>query len=106
MAFTAAAQQPLSLYYVDNVPQTSALNPARQPRANGYFAIPGANVSFMLESNIMLKEFFQEKNGVWVTPTSREFDYSKFHKRFKNGARLRPNVDVSLLNFGWRGSSE
>lgn len=104
MAFTAAAQQPLSLYYVDNVPQTSALNPARQPRANGYFAIPGANVSFMLESNIMLKEFFQEKNGVWVTPTSREFDYSKFHKRFKNGARLRPNVDVSLLNFGWRGS--
>lgn len=103
MACAAFAQQPISLYYMDNIPQTSALNPARQPRANGYFAIPGTNVNFMLETNLMLKEFFQENDSVWVTPLSHEFDYAKFHKRFKNGARLRPNVDVSLFNMGWRG---
>lgn len=104
LAHVAMAQMPMSLYYMENIPQTATLNVAHQPRCNGYVALPGGT-SFQLETNLILKELLQEKNGKWYTPIEQEFNYSDINKRFKKGLRLRPEANVTLLGIGWRSGN-
>ena len=101
----ATAQTSLSLYYMDNVPQVSILNPARQPRCNMYIALP--SVSFRGESNIKESELFQNVDGQWHSFLDNPFDYSDLNKRFKNGARINTQSHINLAQIGIRkeGSS-
>ena len=86
----ATAQTSLSLYYMDNVPQTSILNAARQPRCNMFIALPG--VSFRAESNIKESELFHDK----------VFDYSDLNKRFNKGARIHTQTYINVAQVGLR----
>jgi len=101
LAPVVMAQMPMSAYYMENIPQTVTLNAANQPRCNSYISLP-INFNLQIESNIILKEFFQEKGGKWYTPIEKEFSYSDINKRFKKGARMRPDFSITLLGLGWR----
>ena len=97
----AKAQASLSLYYMDNIPQTALLNPARQPRCNMYIALP--NVTFRAESNVKESELFQKVDGEWHSFIDKAFDYNKLNKRFKNGARLNSQISTNILQVGFHG---
>ena len=96
----ATAQTSLSLYYMDNVPQTSILNVARQPRCNMFIALPG--VSFRAESNIKESELFQNVDGEWHSFLDKAFDYSDLNKRFKKGARINTQTYINVAQVGLR----
>ena len=96
----ATAQTSLSLYYMDNVPQTSILNAARQPRCNMFIALPG--VSFRAESNIKESELFQNVDGEWHSFLDKAFDYSDLNKRFKKGARINTQTYINVAQVGLR----
>ena len=96
----AAAQTSLSLYYMENVPQSSLLNPARMPRCNVYVALP--NLTFRAESNIKESELFQNVNGQWHSFIDKDFDYNDLNKRFKNGAHINTQMSYNFLSVGWR----
>lgn len=98
----AAAQSSLSLYYMDNVPQSSLLNPARRPRCNAYVSL--VSTSFRFESNIKESELIQNTDGQWHTLIDNTFDYSKINHRFRNGARINTQLAVNVLNVGWRSA--
>ena len=97
-----SAQTSLSLYYMESVPQSSALNPARAPRGNVFVGLHGTNISMRTETKIKMSQLFQKTDGQWHFITEREFDYKKINRRFKKGARLNEQLSIGLINFGWR----
>lgn len=97
-----SAQPSLSLYYMESIPQSSALNPARAPRCNVFVGLHGTNISMRTESNIKMSQLFQKSGGEWHFLTEREFDYKKINRRFKHGARVNEQLSIGLINFGWR----
>ncbi len=100
----ASGQVSHALYYMESVPQTNLLNPARQPRANIYIAIPGTNLYVAESTNLRTLDFVQKKDGEWVTPISSKFDYSKLYDAYKNKLALDAQASLNLINFGWRTS--
>lgn len=98
--YDAAAQPSLSLYYMESVPQSSLLNPARQPRCNMFITV--ASMSLHTESNIKESKLFTKIDDKWNFITDKDFDYSDIKRRFKRGARLNNQWSVELGNVGWR----
>ncbi len=45
-AMQLTAQTPMSLYYMETIPQSNQLNPAMAPRANFYIALPSLRFGF------------------------------------------------------------
>ena len=99
--YNATAQPSLSLYYMESVPQSSLLNPARQPRCNMFVTI--ASMSFHTETNIKASRLFQNVDGDWNFLTDKNFDYAIIKRRFRNGARLNNQLSIEVANVGWRG---
>lgn len=105
LAQGAIAQKNTSLYFMETVPQSISLNPALQPRANSFIAVPATNIFIDLETNITVKNLLQKKGNNWVTPIDNDFDYSTLHKVFKNGARINTDINSEIANFGWRSKN-
>ena len=101
----ATGQVSHSLYFMESVPQTTMLNPARQPRANKYIAVPGANVYMATSTNLRPLDFFQKSGDEWLSPLNKEFDYSDLYDSYKKRIAVDASASVSLLNFGWRTSN-
>lgn len=101
-AGTASAQVSHALYFMESVPQTNLLNPARQPRATMFIAIPGANAYVGESSNLKPLDFFQKKDGVWLSPLNDGFDYSDLYDDYKKSMAIDADVNVGILGFGWR----
>ena len=99
---SSIAQTSLSLYYMDNVPQSSLLNPARQPRCNAY--VSPISMTFRAESNIKESELIQNVDGKWRSLIDNAFDYTDINRRFRNGARVNSQVSINLMNVGWHGA--
>ena len=58
------AQEPMALYYLETLPQSTLLNPASDPRCNGYFGIPGINtLYFNFQTDVSQKAFFQRSDS-------------------------------------------
>jgi len=94
-------RQPHSLYFMETIPQISQMNPAFQPRANGYVMLP--NVNFDLSSDIALKNIFQKQGDSWVTPLEIQYDYSKLRRATgKKATMFNFAADIDLLGFGFR----
>lgn len=101
-AMAADAQVSHALYFMESVPQTNLLNPARQPRATKFIAIPGANVHAAAYTNLVACDFFQKKDGEWLTLLNDGFDYSDLYDIYKKQLAADLNVNVGILSFGWR----
>lgn len=102
LAVNATAQTSLSLYHMEVIPQSSMLNPSRAPRCNVFVSMPCANLSLRGETNIKLSEMFQKVNGQWNFLTDNDFDYSDINRRIKKGTRINSQMNIGLINVGWR----
>lgn len=98
----ASGQISHSLYYMESVPQSALLNPALQPRADIYVAIPATNIYFGESTNLQPLDFFQKKDGKWLTPLNDGFSYKDIYDHYDDRVALDFDVNVSVLNFGWR----
>ncbi len=97
------AQNPLSLYFLENVPQSKLLNPAMTPRANFYIGFPGINTIYTgMNSDILGSDIIQEHNGKYVTLTQAGFDYQLFYKQIGDAANLSSYQTIAPLTFGFR----
>ena len=92
-------RQPHSLYFMETIPQISQMNPAFQPRANGYIAI-NANVDFL--SDLAVKYIFQKQGNKWYTPIEKQYDYNKLYKSIgKKATMVNIGADIDI-GFGFR----
>ena len=96
-------RQPHSLYFMETIPQVAQMNPAVQPRANGYVLLP-ANVNIDLHSNnLAVKDILQQQGNKWYTPVEKKFDYNKLYKATGNKPTMfNLGVDVDIIGFGFR----
>lgn len=105
MAAGLKAQSPMGLYYMETIPQVSHLNPAMQPRANGFFALP--NVNQLFQSDVAFSDVFQDVGGgEWVDPRSRRYDFAQLYKATGDAFNINEQVDVGLLGFGFRSGRD
>ncbi len=104
LGITIKAQNPLSLYYLENVPQTITINPAMVPRAKSFFGIPGINSVYMgVNTDLFGSDMIQESNGKYVTLTHAEFDYAKLYKRIGKTANFSAYETVAPIVIGFSG---
>ena len=100
-AVNGQIRQPHSLYFMETIPQISQMNPAFQPRANGYVMLPNVNVSYL--NDLAVKDIFQKKGNNWYMPFERQYDYNKLWKSIgKKATKLNVSADVDLIGFGFR----
>jgi hypothetical protein len=94
------AQNPSSLYFMETIPQLTRINPAMQPRANGFFALP--SVSLNIHSDLACKDFIQKSGNQWHLPYEAEYSYKDLYKRIGNSYDLMFNSEIALFGFGFR----
>lgn len=102
-ALNINAQHPLSLYYLEGIPQTININPAMTPRANVFVGIPVINSVYTgFNADILSSNILQVENGELITPLQMEYDYEAFYKRIGKAANF--DVDFLLMPFivGWK----
>lgn len=104
LSFTCQAQQMLSLYYLETIPQVQNLNAAMAPRANGYLGIPLASSTYFgINTDMFGSEMVQKYNGEWITLTHAGYDYAPFYKNIGKAANISAHQVVVPIQFGFRG---
>jgi len=104
LTFGVSAQSPMGLYYMETIPQVSHLNPAMQPRANGFFALPGFNQIF--QSDVAFSDVFQDLGNEWVSPLSKRYDFDQLYKVTGDAFNINEQLDISVLGFGFRSKRD
>src|SRR5690606_25540807 len=97
---TIQAQDPMGLYYMQTIPQSSFINPAMQPRAHGFFALPSVNQNF--KSDVSFKDAFQKTSTDWVSPLSSRYDFSKLKRTTGQSLNFQESLDMGLVGLGFR----
>lgn len=94
----------MSLYHLENLPQSQFLNPAHMPRANSFFGMPMANSIYSsLSSDVAFKDVFQKSGpNRWVTPLSQDFDYGKLYKVLGKSLDEDVRASITPIFFGFR----
>jgi hypothetical protein len=98
------AQTPMGLYFMETIPQSSQINPAMQPRANGFFALPQGGTAF--QSDMAFNDVFQEQGPEWVTPLSARFNYDDLYNVIGKSANINQNVNTDIFGFGFRSGKD
>ena len=102
-AANGQVRQPHQLYFMDGIPQIVQMNPALQPKANGYVFFPGFNANVDLYLGLTLKDAFQQQNNNVYTPFEKEYDYKKLNRSLGRKATMfNGGADLDILGFGWR----
>lgn len=97
------SQTPMSLYYLENLPQSNFVNPAMMPRANGFVGLPLANSIYVShQSDLSFKTFLQEDGDQWISPIDANYDYDKLYKQIGKSANVNQNMTISPLIFGFK----
>lgn len=94
------SQNPMALYFMETIPQTTLINPAMQPRANKFYALPSINQVF--QSDLAFKDVFQKSGNEWVTLNSERFNYNKLYKVLGSTANFNEYADINFFGFGFR----
>lgn len=102
--FQATAQNPMGLYFMETIPQSSQINPAMQPRANGFFAFP--STSLMFQSDVAFNDAFQEVGNQWVTPLNDQFNYDDLYNAVGKAVGINNYETVDLLGIGFRSGRD
>lgn len=106
LSFTVSikAQDPLSLYYLENVPQTMSINPAMVPRANAFVGVPGINSIYTgVNTDMFGSDLIQEYNGQHITLTHSGYDYDPFYNNIGKAANISAYHTIAPLVFGFSG---
>lgn len=101
--FSSNAQDPMALYYLENVPQSNFVNPAMAPRSNVFIGVPGINsIYFNFQTDIPAHVLFQQSNEGTISLLDQDFDYDLLYKKLGKGANIRTYELISPLSFGFR----
>ena len=104
VAVNGQVRQPHSLYFMETIPQISQMNPALQPRANGYLMLPSVNVDFI--SDIAMKDMLQQHGDEWYSLVEKKFDYAKLRKSIgKKATMFNNDLDVDIIGYGLRAGN-
>lgn len=96
----AKAQVVSSLYFMDNLPQSSILNPAAAPNYNFYLGIPVINnVNVHFGSDIGLGDIYSNGNYIW---NNYEELYKPFVNELPQTSYLTTEINTSVFNMGFR----
>ena len=96
-------RQPHSLYFMESIPQISQINPAFQPRANGYITI---NVNADYNNDLAVKDLLQKQGKNWYSPLEKRYDYNKLRNTIgKDATMINVGADIEFLSFGFRTGS-
>lgn len=99
----AKAQNLLSLYHLENIPQSVIVNPAMTPRANLYIGIPLLNSMHLgLTSDIPVSSLIQSKGGENYTITDARYDYLPLYLKMGRAANFNMALEVAPIVFGFR----
>jgi hypothetical protein len=97
------AQEPMSLYFMESIPQTSHINPAHRPRANVYVAFLPVNFNINVRSGLAVRDIFQQHGDKWYLPIEKQFDYNKLYKSIgKKSTAFNAGLDMDLSGVGYR----
>ena len=100
-AVNGQVRQPHSLYFMETIPQISQMNPAFQPRVNGYVMLPNVNFDYL--NDLAVKNIFQKKGSKWYTPIEEQYNYAKLWKSVgKKATFSNVSSDVDIVGFGFR----
>ncbi|MBI9068085.1 MAG: hypothetical protein JEZ09_12385 [Salinivirgaceae bacterium] len=98
------AQSPLSLYYLENIPQSSFINPAMAPRANAFIGFPLINsVYTAFRSDLLGPNFVQEVGPKGYLLIQNQYDFDKLYRGIGKAANFGMNQSFTLLSFGFSG---
>ena len=102
-AGTLPAQQISTLYFLENAPMRHRINPAFQPVSNIYVGITPLSYTYFSVGNnaLTMKDLIYKKNGQYVTALYPG-ESSRLEKRLKRGLGFFADMDLNLLNFGFR----
>ena len=96
-------QNPLSLYFLENVPQSATINPAMIPNAKFYIGFPVFNSVYTgVNFELTGADLIQEHNGRYVTFTHADFDYSKLYGKIGKAANFSSYQTITPLLFGFK----
>ncbi|NPA37378.1 MAG: hypothetical protein GXO47_11070 [Chlorobi bacterium] len=99
----STAQNPLTLYHLENIPQSLTINPAMVPDSKFFIGFPVFNsvytgVNFELTSS----DFIQEHNGKYITLTNADFDYGKLYDKIGKAAGFSSYQTLTPVLFGFK----
>ena len=100
-----SSQQVNTLYFMENVPVRSSLNPAFQPLSNFYLGFPVLGYSqFNLGNNsITLQDVvYNDANGKPITFLHPNGNKQNFYNALKPTTGINGDFQVNLLEFGFR----
>ncbi len=94
------AQDPMGLYYMNTIPQSSHLNPAMQPRAHSYISLISVTENF--KSDAAFKNLVQQNGKEWVLPYHKDYSFRNLKMATGKSLDFHNNIDIGLLGFGFR----
>lgn len=100
MGFRLSGQNPMTLYFMETIPQISQTNPAIQPRANKFISLPSVNQAF--SSDLALKDVVQKSGSDWVTLNSQRFNFNNLYKVLGTTTNFNEFIDLNLFGFGFK----
>ncbi|MFA6400941.1 MAG: DUF5723 family protein [Salinivirgaceae bacterium] len=104
IGFSGQAQQIISLYYLENIPQVQGINPAMAPRAKGYIGIPFANSTYVgINTDMIGSELIQNSNGRDFSLLDSSYNYAPFYKRIGKAANFSAYQTIVPIQFGFSG---
>jgi len=104
VSINGQVRQPHSLYFMETIPQISQMNPALQPRANGYVMLPSVNIDFV--SDLAMKDILQKDGNNWHSPVEKQYDYARLWKSIgKKAAMFNIGTDIDIIGYGLRAGN-
>ena len=102
----ASGQNPLTLYHLNNIPQSLTINPAMVPDAKVFVGFPVfssiySGVNFELTG----ADLIQEHNGKYITLTNADFDYEKLYRKMGRAAGFSSYQTITPILFGFKTKS-
>lgn len=98
------AQNPISLYYLDNIPQSTNINPAKTPRANVFVGFPGVgSIYTRFSSDLFGPDLIQKTSSGYVSLLDDGYDYNKLYDYIGSDARFSSMQSITPFSFGFKG---
>lgn len=97
------AQTPMSLYFLETIPQSIFTNSAHAPRTNVFVGVPIINsVYFKYNSNLAIHTLVQSSKQEAILPLHSAYDFHKLYKGIGDKMSIRNNVELTPVFFGFR----
>lgn len=104
----AFAQDSQTLYYMNNVPQSTFMNPAIQPKCNFFLGLPvvsslqiGVGNNRLALTDVIMKHPTQDSLITFLHPDA-QFDKSDFLAKLDDNNFFYEDFSTDLLSFGFR----